>query len=149
MVDELHQSLLAARYVGGPLALTRPAPSLEMGTMGGAGASVGRRAGLLEVGKLADLAVWRVDGLAGAGIEDPVCTLVLGAAQLERLYVGGREVVVDGELQTADASKLAVSGRHATSRETLMDFLFAARGPRRWPPRRRDPRRCRSAAAPT
>jgi cytosine/adenosine deaminase-related metal-dependent hydrolase len=116
MVDELHQSVLAARYAGGPLALASRA-ALEMGTMGGA-RCLGRAGelGSLEVGKLADLALWRVDGLAGAGIDDPVCTLVLGAAQLERLYVGGREVVVDGELQTADASKLAVRAA-AASRE--------------------------------
>jgi hypothetical protein len=56
---------------------------------------------------LADLALWRVDGIAGAGIEDPVCTLVFGAPALERLFVGGRPIVAGGALQTADVEQLA------------------------------------------
>ncbi|MCA0145355.1 8-oxoguanine deaminase [Blastococcus sp. LR1] len=107
MVDELHQSLLVARAAGGPQALTAR-ESLRMATMGGA-QCLGRQdeIGSLEPGKLADLAVWRVDGLAGAGIADPVATLVLGAPALDRLYVGGREVVAGGRLCTADPDELA------------------------------------------
>jgi cytosine/adenosine deaminase-related metal-dependent hydrolase len=114
MVDELHQSALAARYAGGPTALAARA-ALEMGTIGGA-RCLGRdgELGSIEVGKLADLALWRVDDLGGAGVADPVCTLVLGAARLERLYVGGREVVVDGDLQTADAAALAARAAAAS-----------------------------------
>jgi cytosine/adenosine deaminase-related metal-dependent hydrolase len=114
MVDELHQALLVARLAGGPLALTAR-ESLQMATMGGA-RCLGRDAelGSIEVGKLADLAVWRVDGLNGAGIEDPVCTLVFGAPVLEQLYVGGRAVVDGGELRTADVDVLA-SGAAAAS----------------------------------
>ena len=68
MIDELHQALLAARYAGGPLALTAR-DCLRMATMGGA-RCLGRDAdlGSLEPGKLADVAVWRVDELPGAGI---------------------------------------------------------------------------------
>ena len=107
MVDELHQALLAARFRGGPLALTAR-QSLRLATMGGA-RCLGREIelGSLEVGKLADLALWRVDGLPGAGIADPVTTLVFGAPALERLFVGGREIVRDGTLLTADADVLA------------------------------------------
>ena len=47
--------------------------------------------GSLEPGKLADLALWRLDGLGHAGIADPVAALVLGAPPpLELLLVGGR-----------------------------------------------------------
>lgn len=117
MVDELQQSALAARYIGGPTALASRA-ALEMGTIGGA-RCLGRdgELGSIEAGKLADLALWRVDDLGGAGIADPVCTLVLGAARLERLYVNGREVVADGELLTADAAELA--HRAATASEAI------------------------------
>jgi cytosine/adenosine deaminase-related metal-dependent hydrolase len=107
MVDELHQSALAARYAGGPTALAARA-SLEMGTIGGARClGRDRELGSIEPGKLADLALWRMDELGGAGVADAVCTLVLGAAKLDRLYVGGREVVAGGELQTADSAELA------------------------------------------
>jgi cytosine/adenosine deaminase-related metal-dependent hydrolase len=114
MIDELHQALLVARLAGGPLALTAR-ESLHMATMGGA-RCLGRDAelGSIEVGKLADLAVWRVDGLNGAGIDDPVCTLVFGAPALEQLYVGGRAVVDAGELRTANVDVLA-SGAAAAS----------------------------------
>ena len=111
MVDELHQSLLAARYREGPLAVTSR-QVLRMATMGGA-RCLGRQdeLGSLEVGRLADIAVWRVDDLPGAGIADPVCTLVFGAPSLVHLYVGGRPVVAAGRLLTADPGELAAGAR--------------------------------------
>jgi cytosine/adenosine deaminase-related metal-dependent hydrolase len=96
MIDELHQALLAARYAAGPRALSAR-DCLRMATMGGA-RCLGRdgELGSLQAGKLADLAVWRVDHLPGAGIEDPVCTLVFGAPALDHLFVGGRQIVAGG-----------------------------------------------------
>ncbi len=122
MVGELRQALLAARYAGGPQALTAR-DCLRMATMGGA-RCLGRETelGSLEPGKLADLAVWRVDGLPGAGIEDPVCTLVFGAPALEHLFVNGRQVVTGGELSTADAGALAAAAAKASA-------AIAGRGP--------------------
>ncbi len=53
--------------------------------------------GSLEVGKLADIAVWRLDTLAHIDIVDPIAALVLGAPpRLELLLVGGRPVVEQG-----------------------------------------------------
>jgi cytosine/adenosine deaminase-related metal-dependent hydrolase len=116
MVGELNQALLAARYAGGPLALTAR-DCLRMATMGGAQClGRDRELGSIEPGKLADLAAWRVDSLPGAGIEDPVCTLVFGAPALEHLLVGGRQVVAGGELRTADAGRLAVAAVQASRR---------------------------------
>jgi cytosine/adenosine deaminase-related metal-dependent hydrolase len=87
-----------------------------MATIGGA-RCLGRQdeLGSLEPGKLADLAIWRVDDLASAGVSDPVCALVLGSARLDRLLVGGRTVVRDGALQTADAAELAAAARTAST----------------------------------
>src|SRR5439155_25252642 len=61
LVDEIRQALLVARVRGGPTALTAR-EALRMATIGGAGC-LGRDAelGSIEVGKLADLAAWRVD----------------------------------------------------------------------------------------
>ncbi|MEU8191317.1 8-oxoguanine deaminase [Micromonospora carbonacea] len=75
---ELRQALYAARLRGGPAALTAR-QALALGTMGGA-RCLGRadEIGSLEVGKLADVALWRVDGLGHAGIDDPVAALVFG-----------------------------------------------------------------------
>jgi cytosine/adenosine deaminase-related metal-dependent hydrolase len=90
MVDELHQALLVARLRDGPTALGAR-EALRLGTIGGA-RCLGRQEelGSLEAGKLADLALWRVDGIAGDGIADPVAALVFGAPALERVWVGGR-----------------------------------------------------------
>ncbi|MDQ6779198.1 MAG: amidohydrolase family protein, partial [Actinomycetota bacterium] len=102
-----HQALLVARVRGGPTALTAR-QSLAMATTGGA-RCLGREQeiGSLEPGKLADLALWRVDGLAGEGIEDPLCTLVFGAPALVRLFVSGQPLVADGHLTRADELVLA------------------------------------------
>jgi cytosine/adenosine deaminase-related metal-dependent hydrolase len=115
MVDELHQALLVARVRRGPLALMAR-DSLVMATHGGA-RCLGRQEeiGSIEVGKLADLALWRVDSLGGAGVADPVITLVFGAPELERLFVGGRAVVEGGRLLTADESALAGRAARASA----------------------------------
>jgi hypothetical protein len=70
------------------------------------------RARVAGVGKLGDLALWRLDGLGHADIADPVCALVFGPpAPLELLLVGGHTVVDAGELCTADAAQVAAANR--------------------------------------
>jgi cytosine/adenosine deaminase-related metal-dependent hydrolase len=118
LVDELRQSLYAARNRdgAGPTALTAR-EALAMGTIGGA-RCLGRdgEIGSIEPGKLADLALWRVDGLGHAGIQDPVAALVFGSAPpLELLTVGGRVVVERDELRTADEATLAADLRRASA----------------------------------
>jgi len=108
LAEEMHQALLFARQRGGPTSLS-PRQALWMATAGGA-RCLGRSQdlGSLEVGKLADLALWRLDGLAHAGIDDPVAALVLGtAAPLELLLVGGRPVVESDRLTTVDDRQIA------------------------------------------
>jgi cytosine/adenosine deaminase-related metal-dependent hydrolase len=104
---EMKQALLAARARGGPDALTAR-DALRLATRGGA-AVLGRDdVGSLEPGKCADVAVWRTDGLAFAGADDPVAALVLSAPHgVDRLLVGGEEVVRDGRLVAADEHELA------------------------------------------
>ncbi|WP_207955813.1 8-oxoguanine deaminase [Rubrobacter marinus] len=105
---EVRQAMLLARLRGGPRAMTARG-ALELATMHGA-RCLGREAeiGSLEPGKLADVALWRIDDLGGAGIEDPVAALVLGPARpVELLLVNGRPVVEGGELRTADEREIA------------------------------------------
>jgi len=112
--DELRQALIAARLRGGPAAITAR-EVLAMATLGGA-RCLGRdgEIGSIEVGKLADLAVWRLDGIGHVGVDDPVAALVFGALPpLDLLLVGGEPVVRRGELQTGDVEVLARGLRRA------------------------------------
>jgi 8-oxoguanine deaminase len=73
--------------------------------------------GVLTPGACADLAVWRMDGLTWAGADDPVAGLVFGGPhRVDRLYVGGEEVVRDGRLVRADEEEIAREHRRAASR---------------------------------
>jgi cytosine/adenosine deaminase-related metal-dependent hydrolase len=105
---ELRQALLLARLAGGPAAM-RPATALFMATYYGARClGWGDELGMLKPGMLADVVLWKLDDLDHAGIADPVAALVLGARpRPDRVFVGGREVVRDGELLTADAQEIA------------------------------------------
>ncbi|WP_433058742.1 8-oxoguanine deaminase [Dactylosporangium sp. CS-033363] len=108
MGAELRQALYLARLRGGPAALTAR-ESLALGTMGGA-RCLGRadELGSLEPGKLADIALWDLNGLGHAGIADPVAALVFGpAAPLRLLLVNGRAVVQEGALSTVDTAAVA------------------------------------------
>ena len=104
---ELRQALLRGPAAGRPGRADRP---------GGARAGHHRRRPLpgpattrsarWRSASSADLALWRLDGLGHAGIDDPVAALVFGPpAPLELLLVGGRPVVERGELRTADAER--------------------------------------------
>jgi cytosine/adenosine deaminase-related metal-dependent hydrolase len=119
LAGELHAALLVARLRGGPAALTAR-QALALGTIGGA-RCLGRdgEIGSLEVGKLADVALWRLDGLPHAGIDDPVAALVLGARPpLRLLLVDGAVVVEDDRLVTADERELAEAARREARRLT-------------------------------
>lgn len=105
---EIRESVLMNRLRTGSESMS-VRDGLRIATMGGARV-LGRQheIGSLEPGKLADIAVWQVDRIEHAGILDPVAALGLGALPpLKRLYVGGRTVVEDATLVTADEARLA------------------------------------------
>jgi cytosine/adenosine deaminase-related metal-dependent hydrolase len=120
LVEELRHAVLFARARGGPRAMgVRDA--LEMATIGGARV-LGRDddIGSIEVGKVADLALWRVDTLRHVDIADPVAALTLGAPPpLELLLVDGRVVVERDVLVTVDEH--AVARDVAAANRTLRD----------------------------
>ena len=108
---EVKQALLVARGRGGPAAMTAR-QALRLGTSGGA-AVLGRDdIGSLEPGKQADFAVWRTDGLELGGADDLVAALVLsGPHRVDRLVVGGEDVVRGGALVHADEAEIARAHR--------------------------------------
>ena len=112
---EVRQALLVARGRGGSAAMTAR-EALRLGTRGGA-AVLGRDdVGSLEPGKCADFAIWRTDVLELGGAEDPVAGLVLSAPhRVDRLVVGGEDVVRGGTLVRADEPDIA-RGHRAQAR---------------------------------
>ena len=82
---------------------------LSMATTGSA-AGLGRpELGHLEPGAAADLCCFDVSGVADAGVGDPLAGLLWAnpGRRPRHVVVGGRVVVRDGELQTAEAPVLA------------------------------------------
>jgi cytosine/adenosine deaminase-related metal-dependent hydrolase len=107
LLFEVKQALLVARGRGGPAALSAR-DALRLATRGGAELLGRPDLGSLEPGKRADFAVWRTDGLEFGGAEDPVAELVLaGPHRVDRLVVGGEDVVRDRQLVRADEQVIA------------------------------------------
>ncbi len=113
---EVKTALLVARGRGGPKAMT-VREALRLGTVGGA-AVLGRDdLGRLAVGKRADIAIWPTDELSLQGAADPVAGLVLaGPHRVDRLLVGGVDVVRGGALVRASESEISADHRRASAR---------------------------------
>ena len=122
IATEMHQALYLARVRAaiqgrddGPKALDARS-AWRLATAGGA-ACLGRDdCGTLEVGKCADVALFRIDDLVHAGMADPLAGLALAPpARAEAVIINGRVVVRDGRLLTADeddvASEIAAASR--------------------------------------
>jgi len=116
LIGEVRQAVLTARAAGGPRAMS-VRQALELATMGGA-RLLGRdqEIGSLEAGKLADIALWRLDTLPHAGIADPVAALVLGARPpLELLLVNGETIVERDQLVTVDERQVTANAQRAAA----------------------------------
>jgi cytosine/adenosine deaminase-related metal-dependent hydrolase len=116
LLADVRQALLVARGRDGPAALTAR-EALRLGTRGGASVLGREDIGSLEPGKCADVAVWRTDSLPFAGADDVVAALVLSAPhRVDRLFVGGEEVVRDGRLVRADEDEIVREHRRHAAR---------------------------------
>jgi len=116
LLFDVRQALLVARGRGGPAALTAR-EALRLATRGGA-AILGRDdLGAIEPGRCADLAVWRTDLIELAGARDLVAGLVFSAPhRVERLLIGGEDVVREGQLVRASEEEIARMHRKQATR---------------------------------
>ena len=107
LLFEVKQALLVARGRGGPGAMTAR-EALRLGTRGGA-AVLGRDdSGRSRPGSARTSRSGGRDVLELGGAEDLVAGLVLSAPhRVDRLVVGGEEVVRDGALVNADEDEIA------------------------------------------
>jgi len=116
LFGEVKQALLVARGRDGGAALTAR-DALRLGTRGGAAVLRRPDIGSLEPGKRADIAVWRTDTLEFGGADDLVANLVLsGPHRVERLIVGGRDVIRGGALVNADEQEIGAEHRKQARR---------------------------------
>ncbi|MGR8007349.1 8-oxoguanine deaminase [Streptomyces hypolithicus] len=115
---ELRNALLINRLGAHREAALNARQALRLGTYGGAQV-LGRadQIGSLEAGKLADLVMWKVDGLGHSTIADPVTAIVFGAAAPVTLsLVNGKPVVEDNHLTTVDEDAIARTARAESQR---------------------------------
>jgi cytosine/adenosine deaminase-related metal-dependent hydrolase len=120
---EVHQALYLARVRAAmmgredaPMALGAR-DAWRLATAGGAECLGRDDCGTLEVGKCADLAIFRVDDLGHAGVHDPLAGLALAPpARAEAVVVNGTVVVREGRLLTADEDEITGEIRAASER---------------------------------
>lgn len=115
---ELRNALLINRLGAHREAALNARQALRLGTFGGAQV-LGRASqiGSLEPGKLADLVLWKIDGIGHSSIADPVTAIVFGAAAPVTLsLVNGRPIVEDGRLLNVDEDAIARSARDEAQR---------------------------------
>ena len=112
---EVHQAVFTARARAAMQGREDAATALgareawKLATAGGA-ACLGRDdCGTLEPGKCADVAFFRLDDLAHAGIDDPIAALALAPpSRAEAVVVNGKIVVREGRLVTGDEDRIAI-----------------------------------------
>jgi 8-oxoguanine deaminase len=117
LMQEVRAAFLLQRSRYGVKAVSH-IDALRWATKGSA-ACVGRTdIGEIAVGKMADLALFKLDELRFSGSGDPLAALVLcGAHRADRVMVGGRWIVKDGEIPNLDLD--ALIKRHSAAAHEL------------------------------
>jgi cytosine/adenosine deaminase-related metal-dependent hydrolase len=105
---EAHQALLLARAGNANPQALDARTVWRLATRGGAGCLGRADCGSLETARCADVACFRVDDLAHAGLADPLAGLALAPpARAQTVIVNGRVAVREGRLLTADEEEIA------------------------------------------
>jgi 8-oxoguanine deaminase len=92
--------------------------ALRWATKGSAACAGRSDIGEIAVGKMADLALFKLDELRFSGSGDPLAALVLcGAHRADRVMVGGRWIVENGQIPGLDLADLI--RRHSSAARTL------------------------------
>jgi 8-oxoguanine deaminase len=95
--------------------------ALRWATKGSAACTGRTDIGEIAVGKMADLALFKLDELRFSGSGDPIAALVLcGAYRADRVMVGGRWIVENGEIPRLDLPSLMK--RHSAAARKLQSI---------------------------
>ncbi len=114
MFGEMRTAALLAKGVAGDAGALPGARILTMATLGGARAlGLDNRIGTLEAGKAADVIAVDLSGLEAQPVYDPVSHLVYAThrSQVTNVWVGGKRVLRDSQLTTADEHEIAANAR--------------------------------------
>jgi 8-oxoguanine deaminase len=96
--------------------------ALRWATKGSAACAGRSDIGEIAVCKMADLALFKLDELRFSGSGDPLAALVLcGAHRADRVMVGGRWIVENGQIPGLDLADLI--RRHSAAAKTLQDAV--------------------------
>ncbi|CAM4108202.1 8-oxoguanine deaminase [Pseudomonas reidholzensis] len=115
MILEARQALYLQRLRYGAEQIT-PERALGWATRGSARLLGRSDIGQLAVGKQADLALFKLDELRFSGSHDPLSALLLcGADRADRVMVGGRWRVIDGQIEGLDVQGLIANHRQAAA----------------------------------
>ena len=117
LIQEVRAAFLIQRSRYGVSAVSHR-DALRWATKGSA-ACIGRpELGEIRAGKIADLALFKLDELRFSGAGDPLAALVLcGAHKADRVMIGGEWVVEDGRIGCLNTDDLA--RRHSTAARRL------------------------------
>ncbi|UTW06639.1 8-oxoguanine deaminase [Pseudomonas benzenivorans] len=113
LILEARQALYLQRLRYGAERIT---PELALGWASKGSAKLLGRSdiGELAVGKQADLAFFKLDELRFSGSHDPLSALLLcGADRADRMMIGGRWRVIDGQVEGLDVARLIADHRQA------------------------------------
>ncbi|MBJ6370192.1 8-oxoguanine deaminase [Sedimentitalea arenosa] len=105
LMAEARMSMLLQRVARGADAMSAR-EALEIATRGGADVLGRPDCGRIQVGARADVALWDVTGIDGAGSWDKAALLLAGPTRVRHLLVEGRLVVCNGSLVTVDLDRL-------------------------------------------
>ena len=106
LIAELRMAFLLQRLQFGAETITH-LDAIRWGTEGSAACLNREDIGSLEVGKQADLALFKLDELRFSGAQDPLAALILcGAGQVDHLMVNGQWRVRGGRLEGLDLKDL-------------------------------------------
>lgn len=105
LILEARQAMLLQRVAQGATAMSAR-EALEIATLGGARVLGRDDCGMIAVGKRADVAIWDVSGVEGAGSWDPAALVLAGPTRVRDLFVEGRQIVGAGQMLTIDLPRV-------------------------------------------
>lgn len=112
LIQELRMAFLLQRLQFGADKITH-LDAIRWATQGSAACLNREDIGALEIGKQADIALFKLDELRFSGAQDPLAAVILcGAGQVDHLMVNGQWRVRDGQIEDLDLNELKHRHQH-------------------------------------